>query len=266
MKARAVRRLVVGLALSLVPLPRVFGAENPGAKRSEYDVRLENPALREGAHAVYRAENPAHNLSLAFEGADVRAVPRAAEAPVFWLDLSVTGIGAGETTSPFAKPARASVSGNRIGYDFGDVRQWYVNGASGLEQGVVLLEPPPGGDPDPGRPIHVDLSIGGSLSPRLIENGTAVGLFTQQGKWILECGDLAASDASGKELPARIELRPDSTRSLLRISIDASDATYPLLVRARFRRPARPLGPAPARSRGRRKPVLPGSPRPWSGS
>src|SRR3972149_2151202 len=161
MKARAVRRLVVGLALSLVPLPRVFGAENPGAKRG-----------------------------------------------------------------------RASVSGNRIGYDFGDVRQWYVNGASGLEQGVVLLEPPPGGDPDPGRPIHVDLSIGGSLSPRLIENGTAVGLFTQQGKWILECGDLAASDASGKELPARIELRPDSTRSLLRISIDASDATYPLLVRS----------------------------------
>ncbi len=226
MKARAARLLLAGLVPSLIVLSHVRAVENLGAKRSEYDVRLENPASNERADAVYRAENPSHNLSFVFAGADLRVVPRVAQVPVFWLEIS--------TSSPSLGPARVSVSGNRIDHDFGAERQWYVNGQSGLEHGVVLGESHPGRDPAARMEVGVDLSIGGNLLPRLIENGSAVGLFTARGAWLLRYGGLAATDASGKELGTRVEIRPDieGRLSLVGISIDAAGADYPILLRS----------------------------------
>ncbi len=225
MKARAGRLLLAGLLPSLVVLPHALAVEIAGAKRSEYDVRLENPASNERADAVYRAENPSHNLSFVFVGAELRAVPRVVQVPVFWLEISAASL---------IKPSRVGVSGNRIDHDFGAVRQWYVNGKPGLEHGLVLGAPPLGHDPAARMEVGVDLSIGGNLLPRLIENGGAVGLFTTRGEWILRYGRLAASDTSGKELPTRIELRRDieGKLSLVRISIDDADAAYPILVRS----------------------------------
>jgi hypothetical protein len=241
-------------------------------RQAEYHLTWHQPS------GAYVAPNRVHGWRTAFTATGVEVTPRLppargeldslAEAggeSWFW-GLALTGYGREgylQTVSP--TPARM-VEANRIEFDWDagrsatDVRprsgsglaEWYVNDERGLEHGFIVAFPPPLA-PSSSRPLVLELSLTGNLTPRLTEEpSTGLGqggqftCFTDaRGETVLRYGDLLVTDATGRILPARLELSPShitnhasrfafhaagSTQHVLHIVVDDTDAVYPLTI------------------------------------
>jgi CSLREA domain-containing protein len=125
------------------------------------------------------------------------------------LGLRVVGLGDGTS----------STAGNRVTYHRGDVTEWYANEPLGLEQGFTLAKPLRGGR------AMVSLRLSGNLMPR--QEGQAV-VFTGRasGAVVMRYSDLRAFDATGRTLPARLQL----TGRTLQLRVDDRGARYPLTI------------------------------------
>jgi hypothetical protein len=132
-----------------------------------------------------------------------------------YASVSLTAFGRSGRLSPVPDAAPVA-SENRVTYDRGALREAYVNGPIGLEQTFSLSRAPSGAGP-----VVLSLALGGDLRARM--DGSSVLLGGASG---LRYGDLAVTDASGRQLPASLGL----AGSQLRISIDAAGARYPLHV------------------------------------
>ena len=106
----------------------------------------------------------------------------------------------------------------RLEADHGGVVGWWVNDRSGLEQGWTVEQAPDGAGP-----LVLDLAIEG-LATSVQPSGLDA-LFTGPGAR-LRYGGLAAWDALGVELPARMEAIDGG----LRLRVDDAGAVYPLVV------------------------------------
>ena len=140
---------------------------------------------------------------------------------VSW-SLGLRGYGYGARLRP-VRPAQPTARANRVVYRRGGVAEWYAGGPAGVEQGFTLTRRPSGSRAGP-----LTLSIG-----RLPHGVTArVGadhrglVLAAGGRDLLRYGNLFASDAHGRSLPARVELSGGS----LRLLIDDRGAQYPLRV------------------------------------
>jgi hypothetical protein len=226
--------ITLGIVGSLVAWPSSPLARQAGKGSTNLDVTEAGPAREAGAQRTYQAENPKNNLHVAFSTSGVRITPRSAKDPAWSVDLALTGIG---RDRPVTIPgtARLSASGNRIDYEFNNVRQWYVNAESSLEQGFRLSAPPGRPTPDGATSIVLDLSIGGELEIRQVQPSYFVDFVTPGGENVLRYGPLRAKDANGTILEARLEIRADvpeeETRGV-RIIVEAADAAYPLEIEA----------------------------------
>ena len=105
-------------------------------------------------------------------------------------------------------------------YARGPVREWYVNGPLGLEQGFTIPHRLPGGS----GPLALSLAVGG-LRP-VLARGSVV-LDDARGASVLRYAGLVATDARGAKLAAwsalragRVELRVDDRRALYPLRID----------------------------------------------
>ena len=139
------------------------------------------------------------------------------------VTLSVSRIGyAGALASGATVPA---VVGNRAVYRRGDgVTEWYRGGAWGVEQGFTLQHRPSRGTRD--GPLAVVMRVSGSLLPRLLGSEIVFAPANDPSHPRLRYGDLSVSDASGRRLPARLEL----AGSTVRIVIDGGGARYPIRI------------------------------------
>jgi hypothetical protein len=123
-----------------------------------------------------------------------------------------------------ASSAVPVADGDRIDLQRGaGLVEWYANGPAGLEQGFTLARAPACGSA--AGTIVIELTLRG-LGAELTPNGDAILLRRGDGTAVLRYGALAAHDAAGRPLPARLALAGD--RVTLRV--DAPGAVYPVTV------------------------------------
>jgi hypothetical protein len=140
---------------------------------------------------------------------------------VSW-SLGLRGYGYGARLRA-VRPAPPTARANRVVYRRGGIAEWYAGGPAGVEQGFTLRRRPSGSRAGP-----LTLSIGRlphGVTARVGADHRGLVLATG-GHDLLRYGNLFASDAHGRSLPARVELSGGS----LRLLIDDRRAQYPLRV------------------------------------
>ncbi len=179
-------------------LPRVnasFAADDPA-----YAIA----ALPDEATTL-RAANPAHHLMTTFAS---DGVTFAGKDDARW-SLRLSDIKA--DTAPI-------IAGGRVEYRRGNLTEWYLNGPLGVEQGFTLTAPPASGDA-----FALTVATGGNATPRL--DGGDVTLTLPDGEeWTY--GHLLVTDATGRQLPARMDVE----RETIAIHTDLAGAVYPVTV------------------------------------
>ena len=145
--------------------------------------------------------------------------------------LSLIGFGT-EVAVAGVADAALTVDENRIVYERHDLLEWYINDATGLEQGFTVLRPPAGiqsGAQTP-RQLVFRLAVSGNLHGRLNSRLDRVEFHTSDGVDVLMFGKLVAVDANGVDLSTRFALRQIDGSQVLELQIAAASATYPIIV------------------------------------
>jgi len=136
----------------------------------------------------------------------------------------VTGHGQDARATLAVPPIEKAVTnGNRIEFHRGGgLVEWYVNSPAGLEQGFTVDEPPRRQDTKApthdlvssclGGEIVLELAVRGDLRPDMMPDDQTVEFLTAGGVGVIHYGQLRAHDATGRTLPARMELIENSDR------------------------------------------------------
>ena len=189
-------------ALPLAARPLV--STTLGRDQASYRIQRSGSALT--------ATNRPHGLSARFRAHGVQ-VRTGGDT----LALRLRAAGYGRTLHPVA-PAAPAAHANRVSYRRGALTEWYANGPLGLEQGfTVRARPTRAGSGQ----LTLALSLSG-MHPVLDRGARSVSF---RGSSLRYTG-LAAFDAHGHKLPARLELRG----STLLIRVDDARARYPLTI------------------------------------
>jgi len=115
------------------------------------------------------------------------------------------------------------VAENRLEYQRGELTEWYVNQADGLEQGFTFARRPAGAGE--GEPLVIALALTGGFKPVLAPEGDAV-IFESEAGEVSRYKGLRAWDARGREVASRLDVRDQEIRLL----VNDRDAEYPLVV------------------------------------
>ncbi len=170
-----------------------------------------------GTASSFHAENPPQALSAAFtrQGVEIRS------NTARW-GIALRGYGYGDALVG-AKQATPQVSKNRVEYERGALKEWYINGPLGLEQGFTLAKPPGKAN---GRPLTVAIALSGNLTAAMDASSSTLTLKQRDGKAALRVSGLMAYDATGRELRGQFALRGGE----LLLQVDDAGAQYPLVV------------------------------------
>jgi hypothetical protein len=194
-------------ALAALPLAaqgavsRALGRDDPS-----YDARA--------VAGVLTLRNRGQRLVARFDGRGVEVRSGRAQ-----LGMSLVGYGNVDALRPVAA-ASPRAQANRVEYGLGGWSVWYANGPLGLEQGFTLTKRPAR---DVAGALTLALALSGNLRPTLAHNTVT---FTGAGGASLAYRGLVATDATGRQLPARIEL----VQGRLLIRVDDAGARYPLRI------------------------------------
>lgn len=212
------------------------------------------------------AANPAHGISSTFtpEGLRLRVGTGAAEdgrtLTSDWR-LESLGYGADQTPVPAgelkvtgqrAEIVRGGAPPSPSAFHTPHLTEWFVNTPGGLEHGFTLtarpqfvvpplgdlgVEPPEGGTPNhdsqarmPEQPLRLVMAVSGDLAPVTDAAEQRLELRDAAGRAVLAYEKLKVWDATGTELPARME----TGEGRVILSVDDSTACYPLIVDPSF--------------------------------
>jgi hypothetical protein len=217
--------------LGILTLPAVFTLGALAlADISRYEVKPNGAPGVEGEPTEFQAENPANELRFAFPVTGVIGSPERGGSDAWSFDLRLAGISFDGQFAP-AGSARLSASGNRVDYDFGNVRLSYVNTPLGLEQLITIVAPEIRGKSGAATVIGIDLSVSGNLTP--VRDGYFIKLLSSTGEAELRYGPVEAEGADGTRLDARLEpaAAADGSITGARVTINAIDPAYPIEVR-----------------------------------
>jgi FG-GAP repeat len=164
--------------------------------------------------AGFAAENPAQRLRLRF-GADGVQVHSARAT----IGLALNAIGEGSSLRAVGRVAPSS-RGNRVTYRHPGFTEWFANGPLGLEQGFSIQRAP---SRIGGGPLTLVMGLSGAKQPSILKGRRSLALSGAGGA-SLRYGGLMATDATGHQLKAWLELR--GHRLMLRV--DAQHALYPI--------------------------------------
>ncbi len=135
-------------------------------------------------------------------------------------DMSLAGLSYGGAVQPVGA-AQTSVNGNRVDSNYGTIDEWYVNGPGGLEQGFNVAPLP---QSDASGSLTVELALGGDLTGTVNAAGDGLTLTRPDGSAVLGYTGLVAYDATGKTLPAWLEVRNDGGHQDLLIHVNDAGA------------------------------------------
>lgn len=180
-----------------------------GRDKSQYHLRA--------AGRGFEAITPPQRLDTRFTAQGVEV----SSGTLRW-SMALQGYGYGEALKAVqAVTPKANL--NRVEYRRGSVREWYVNGPMGLEQGFTLSERP--GQQNDG-PLTFALTLRGNVFVSVDEDGKSLKLGDSTGRALLRYVGLTAQDATGEQLGTWLEIRDE--RLLLRV--DDKGARYPVTV------------------------------------
>jgi hypothetical protein len=190
------------------------------------------PAAAQGAisaaigqdQEVYRAVDSGAEVSLVNPASGFTAQLRSGALHVVagadtW-DMALVGLGRGDKLAPVGT-SQTSVHDNRIDCNYGVIDEWYLNGPAGLEQGFDVT---PTSQSLASGSLTVELALGGSLTGRLNSAGDGLDLNRADGSSALRYAGLTAYDATGRILPASLELTSDSVGQELLIHVNDTGA------------------------------------------
>jgi uncharacterized repeat protein (TIGR01451 family) len=183
--------------------------------------------------ADYRAVADSTGWTLANPANDFRAQWQSDVLHVFvgadtW-DISLRQVGRGAALQPVAM-AQVTATDNRVDCNYGSIDEWYINGPGGLQQGFTVAAQPAPDAADGSAPLTVILDLGGDLSATVNAAGDGLTLSRPDGTAALTYGGLVAYDATGKPLPATLEIRPDAGHQDLLISVSDAGAQGPITI------------------------------------
>jgi FG-GAP repeat len=188
-------------------------------------ARYQIEARKDGGH---EAANPKQGYRTVFtrEGVEVRGPSRTGGK---WrLGMKLTAYGYGErkkaVTSADVKARDDRIEYERRASDGGAISEWYVNRASGLEQGFTIPQAP--GKRRAGEKLNLWLKLSGDLKARLEESGQAILLNGRGTGAGLRYDKLHAFDTTGRELEAKMKLTGDQVR----IEVSDEGAIYPVTI------------------------------------
>ena len=165
----------------------------------------------------FRSENDVHGMVADFTESGV-----VVQAGAGRLGLSLRSVGYGHELQPVAN-AHSEATKNRVEYRRGALTEWYVNGPLGLEQGFTLAKPPAKRS---SQPLTLSLTLSGTLRPSLAPGASGL-TFALEGRRVsLRYRGLAAWDAGGRMLRARLVLRGTT----LLVRVEDAGARYPLTI------------------------------------
>lgn len=174
-----------------------------------------------GTPETFRAFNRSRNLAFTVSAEAVEIRPR-------------VGIPASDGSDWFVRLAHSqpgdpaiatSPEGNRVEIARDGILEWYVHREDGLEQGFTLESLPAG---QPLDRVSINLPIESSLAPQLA-NG-AIRFVDSSGEPVLSYEKLQAFDADGQALPAEMQLALVNGSASIRLVVDTSFATYPVVI------------------------------------
>jgi FG-GAP repeat/Putative Ig domain len=180
----------------------------------------------------YQASNPKQGYRTIFtsQGVEVRGTSRTGED--WQLGMKLIGYGYGERKKAVTS-AGLKASGDRIEYerrarDGATLGEWYVNRASGLEQGFTIAQAP--GKRRAGERLNLWLKLSGDLQAQLLESGQAIMLNGRGAGARLRYEKLHAFDALGRELEARMKLAGGEVK----LEVADKGAIYPVTIDPTF--------------------------------
>ena len=236
--------ITVTLLLLTIALPAGWAAEGTSAtiqgdwwakaqrqiEASEYQITWKAVTPFADLDAAWQAPNRAQGFRTYFAPRGIRVVPRV-ETTVDW-EWSLTLLAGDPPADGEAAPeARPTVSGNRVEFDRGAIREWYVNDDRGLEQGFTLDSSPSHSSASrAGGAAHVDLVLGGTLRPRYSEDGQAIDFLAPDGLPVIHYGSLVVKDDLGRVLSAWMSPFSEAGLSGVRITFDDGGAVYPVTI------------------------------------
>jgi len=178
----------------------------------------------------FASANPAHgwNIHYAADGTTTLQ-PRDAAAAPYQVGLRLSAVGFTKLHA-LHQPRQVSANGNTVTYQWtNNLREWWVNSETGLEQWFELGQRPAGATA--GQPLTLELTLASNLTAS--QTGNALGFSHPDGTTI-SYDKLKAWDATGRELPAQMQLAADR----LSLLIDDQDASYPLTIDPTFQQQA----------------------------
>ena len=212
---------VIGLFTAFLLAPIILFAkpttEMPTGLQAAYQqARHQIEVIEEkGKPTHWRAVNTNNHLSVDFDGKGITAH---ALKDDWRLSMELTQLGAPGQLKPVSKPT-VQIKDNRLIYDRGTIREWYINDPKGLEQGFTLDKPLAK------EQLVLQFALGGDVKPQLIDKGKTLLLITPQGKKLRYEG-LKAWDAKGRDLNASLQLKEKT----LQLQVAVMDAVYPITI------------------------------------
>jgi hypothetical protein len=174
-------------------------------------ARYQIEARKEGGH---EAANPKQGYRTVFtrEGVEVRGASRTGGKWRLGMKLTAYGYGERKKAAPAAdvKARDDRIEYERRASDGGAISEWYVNRASGLEQGFTIAQAP--GKRRAGEKLNLWLKLSGDLKARLGESGQAILLNGRGDGAGLRYDKLHAFDQTGRGIEARMKLAGDQVR------------------------------------------------------
>lgn len=203
------------------------------AIRSAYSLVAVDGVSGDATTPEWRARNQAHGLLLDFQGSGVRVQPDAQGSVPAWLWSMTLDRRAASSLGDASTQPIPTVVGNRIAFTDGDLTQWFLNDARGVQHGMRLAALPGSGSGGSSGTVVIDLMLDGNLTRKPSREGRAVS-FLLGGEQVLSYHELRAADALGRAVPVWMDLTPNAVGApaLMRILVETAKAAYPVTVTA----------------------------------
>ena len=120
-----------------------------------------------------------------------------------------------------------------------NISEWWINQATGLEQGFTVQERPQYLTPDTQSPLVLEMAVTGNLSP--VQHGNTIHFQNPAGETILTYDKLLVIDAKGQTISARLSLFQGDAKgafspkagvrdNFIQILVQDAHAAYPLTI------------------------------------
>ena len=113
-------------------------------QKADYDIHKQLKKLPSGQDSLYSAFNRNQNINSFFTHDGVYLLSDRKDDPEWHLEMKLSAYGYEGTMKKISpvKPVDIYASGHRIEYRRKMLTEWYVNNENGLEQGIILNQPP----------------------------------------------------------------------------------------------------------------------------